>query len=190
MIVELISRGSNVSSGLITRRHLYSIDQTFFEPFWCNVFPIGTAVTGQIDQAIVAARPDHSFFMRRLYDVTERSIIFCADGLIGVWTTGPALLLFFIAREIWRDLLPRDSHIAGFQKVLGSMIKSTRLVFAPNDRCIPVEAVLDVFCIHSQILNRCGHHVGTGLGLNVEYLDRSLVAVAHDKFWIVRIKGE
>src|SRR6185369_17669784 len=115
-----------------------------------DVFPIRAAVASDVNQSIVAAGVDHALLERRLHDVGERAVVFGADRFVRVWTTAFALFLFFVAREIRRDFFPRAAHVARFQQVLRAVIESVGLVLAPDDRRIPVEAILDVLRVHAE----------------------------------------
>src|SRR5215813_15223915 len=113
--------------------------------------------------------------MRRFDDITQRAVILGADFFVGVGTAGSALLLFFVPSEIRRNFLPRLAPIARLQEILSAMVESIRLVLAPDDWSVPVETILRVFRIHSQVLNGRRHDVGPALCLHIQHFDRSLV---------------
>src|SRR6266404_5925886 len=70
------------------------------------------------------------------------------------------------------------------------MVESVRFVFAPDDWRIPVKSILNVFRIHTKVLNGRSHNIRAGLRFDIEYLDRSLITVAQYIFGIIWIKGE
>src|SRR4029077_9610311 len=86
--------------------------------------------------------------------------------------------------------LPRSTHITCLQQVLRSMVIGVGFVFAPNDWRIPVKSILNVFRVHTKVLNGCSHNLRAGLRSDIEYLDRSLITVAHYIFGIILIKCE
>ena len=70
------------------------------------------------------------------------------------------------------------------------MVKGIGLMFTADDGCIPVISVLHVFGITAQVLNGCGHHIGTGFGFRIEYFNRTLVTTSHHIPRIIRIKSQ
>ena len=56
------------------RGYCNGIDQTFCQPGWGYVFPVGATVSSQVDKPVVTACPDRPFFVRRLRDVTQRGL--------------------------------------------------------------------------------------------------------------------
>src|SRR6185369_545561 len=133
---------------------------------------------------------DDAFLVRRLHDVTQRAVVFRAHRLVRVWTTAFALLLFFVAREIRRDLFPRAAKVRSLQHILRAVKISVRLVLAPYNRRVPVETIFDVARVFAEVLNRRGHDVGARLRVDVEHLNRSLVTSAEHELRIVRIKRD
>src|SRR6185503_19823481 len=127
-----------------------------------------------VNKSIIAAGPDYAFLVRRLDDVTQRAVVFRADGFVRVWTTALALLLFLVSCEVGRDLFPRATHVSSLQHVLRAVEVSVGFVLTPDDRRVPVETILDVLGVHAEILNRRGHDIRARLRVDVEHLDRAL----------------
>ena len=50
---------------------------------FCHISPVFAAVAREVDQSIVAASPDQSFFFRRLGNCKQRREVFDADVVSG-----------------------------------------------------------------------------------------------------------
>src|SRR6185369_9563034 len=143
VIVELVTRGGDVSGGLVVWRDFDRIDQALFQTFRRDVLPVCAAITRHVDESIVAAGPDHAFLVRRLHDVSERAVVLCTDGFVRVWPTALALLVLLIACEVRRDLFPSLPPVARLQHILSAVKISIGLIFTPDDRRVPIETILD-----------------------------------------------
>ena len=122
--------------------------------------------------------------------VGQRAIVLGADPFVRVGDAGRALLLLLVSREVGRDFLPRPAHVGGLQQDLGAVVERVRLVPAPDDGRVPVEAVLHVLGVHAEVLNRRRHDVRAGRRLRIDHLDRALVAAAQHVARVVGVEGQ
>ncbi len=190
MVVKLVSGSGDVGGSFIVGRNLDSVDQALGQAGGGDVLPGGAVVAGDVHEPVVATGPDHAFFMGRFQDIGEGTIVLGAHGFVGIGATAFALLFFFVAGEVGGDFLPGFAHVLGFQQDLGAVVEGTRLVFGPDDGCIPVVAVFHVLGVHAQVLDGGGHDVGTGAGFGVQHFNGTLVAAAHDVAGVVGIEGQ
>ena len=168
MIVELIAGSGDVSSGLVVRRYFDGINQAFLQTGRGNIIPGSAAIAGYLYIAIIATGPYCALFMRRFYYISQRTIVFGTHRFVGKRPAALALLCFFVAGKVGRYFFPATTHIAGFQQLLATMVKSIGFMPAPNDWGIPVVTILHVFCIHAQVLNGCRHYVDRSAGFHIK----------------------
>ena len=172
------------------RRDFDGIDQALFKVLRSHVLPCLAPISGQVNKAIIAAGPDHPFFMRGFRDVADGAIVFRSNGLDRVRPSPLTLFVIQILCQIWRDFLPGLTKVAGTEQNLSGVIISIGFMLRPYDWRVPVEQVLHIAGGTPQILNRCRHDPRTSRGLRVENLDGSQITATENMPRIVGVECE
>ena len=190
MVVELVARGGDVRRALVERRELDGVDEALGQPLGRDVLPGLAAVARELHQPVVTPRPDHALLVRRFGDVRQGAVVLGADRLVGVGLAGLPLLLLLVARQVWRDRGPGAPEVRRLEQQLRAVVEGVRFVAAPDDRRVPVVAVLHVLRVATEVLDGRGHDVRARLRLRVQHFDRALIAAAQHVARVVRVEGE
>jgi hypothetical protein len=81
-----------------------------------------------VEQAIVCARPEHSFFQRRLGKGKNRVVILDASDVVLNRAAARLLFAFVVPREVFADRRPGVTLIGGFENSLTGGVNRVRIV--------------------------------------------------------------
>ena len=121
------------------RAYFNAVYQRFAEVSWGNVRPGFATITGKVNKAAIAARPDLALLKRACRQVGDSVVNFAAGAYIGVRRTAIALLRSIVAGKVGADGGPVDSPVVGAQHFVGSMVYNAGFKGIGNDWRIPVE---------------------------------------------------
>src|SRR5690606_30730146 len=114
-----------------------------------DVLPGRAAVTGNVDQAIVAAGPEDALLVGRLAEGEDRAVALRAGVVTGDRAAGDFQLLRVVPGQVRADDLPAGAVVRRAVDVLRSGIDDVRVVRRPLDREGPLEALLLLLCAAS-----------------------------------------
>src|SRR5690348_6906932 len=162
-IVELMTIGGQVSSaggmgGGVDAFHPAPIA----EFFGGNVGPVLAAVAGNVDETVIAARPNQAFLDGRFRKSKNGVVILDAGVVLCERTAGGLLLAFVVAGEIAADGRPGHALVGGLKNSLAAVVESAGIVGRHHDGRGPLEAMLQV--------GVTGTHGIEGPGRNVLFL--------------------
>src|SRR5262249_28132392 len=109
-----------------------------------DVAPGLAAVLADVDQAVVAPRPEEVLLHRRLGDDEHRVIGLDARVVAGDGAAGPLLLGLVVAGQVRADRRPRLPAVGGAEDDVGAVIDHFRIVRRGGDGRRPLEAVAHV----------------------------------------------
>ena len=151
-VVELVARRREVAAAVHVRVAGDAVDlRPFRQALRRHVGPVRPAVAGHVHAAVVAAGPDGAA-LPALVDGEDRAVVLDAGVVLGDRPARRAHLALVVARQVGADRLPTLALVAAGEQRLGRGVEQARLVPAPEDREVPLEAVL-------QRLGACPHRV-------------------------------
>ncbi len=109
-----------------------------------DVLPGLRVVAGEVDQAVVGARPQDPLLHGGLGEGEDGVVDLHAGDVDGDGPAGLALLGGVVAGEVGGDLLPRLALIGAAHEDLGRVVEIMRLVARHDDGRVPLEAVPEV----------------------------------------------
>ena len=188
-VVELVSVVGDVRRRGVVGGHGDRVDETLLQAVGCHVLPRHAVVSGQVDEAIVAARPERARLVRRFCQIIDRAVDLPSGAFVGDRATTVALLAVLVAREIRADFLPRHAPITRPNDVVRRVVDRVGVVGGGDDRSAPVVAVLHLAALQRSRHDRVGGDVPRGHRLVIELRDDAHVAARVHEARIIRIEG-
>src|SRR2546423_12491379 len=114
------------------------------------------AITREMDEAIIRARPDQIFLYRRFDDGEYRVVNLNAGVVLGDRAAGRRLLLLIIFCEVRADDLPAHAAVVRFEEHFAGEVQGLRVMRRKDDGLCPLKAVLHIRCGPSDGIDRPG----------------------------------
>src|ERR1700736_4503473 len=105
-VVKFMSIYRNKSRVRVVRRRIDKIDSAPLRHFWSHVRPMSAVVSGQLNHAIVGARPQRALLHWRFRQSENRVVIFNRRDVVGERTAARLLFALVVTRKIAADCGP------------------------------------------------------------------------------------
>ena len=116
-----------------------------------DVGPVAALIFGNVQQAIIAARPEHALFVFALDKGRNCAIMFRPAGVQGKWTAGGFEFGRVIAGQVRADRCPRGAFIGRAEDVVATGVEHTDIVGREADREGPGEAIFHTACAPTSV---------------------------------------
>ncbi len=124
------------------RRSFDDADQApVSEFFGGDVGPVLAAVSGDMDESVVAPSPDEAFLEGRFSERENGVVVLDAGVVLCQRTARRFLLALVIARQVAADRSPGHSFVGGLKHRFSAVINGVGLVGGNHDRRGPLETV-------------------------------------------------
>src|SRR5207248_10720205 len=127
--------------------------------FRTYIRPVLSSVGCDVNQTIVASRPDCSCLQWRLGNRKYGAIVLSARVVLGDRTTGRLLRALDVTGEVGTDLLPVIATIACLQHYLSAVVNHVGIVGRDHDWRRPLEAILEIHVTMAHGIQRPGIHL-------------------------------
>src|SRR5262249_44704410 len=146
------------------------------------------AVARDVNEAVVAARPDDAFLHRRFGQREDRAVILDARVVFGDRAARRAEFGFVVARQVGADNLPALALVVGFEEDVAGGVERVRIIRGKQDREVPLEAILHALGAPAHRV--IGPDVDVALlpGVVIEPSEQAAVIAAEDDVGVFRVR--
>ena len=153
-VVEFMPIHSNICSVGIVRRRIDEADSAPLGHLRRDIRPMLSVVRRDMNKSIICARPQGSFFHRRLSEGKDSVVIFNRSNVISQRATAWLLFRFIVARQITADLCPALSVIGRFKNALRSRIQNLGIMWRKSQWRYPLKTMNKISRAVTGIINR------------------------------------
>ena len=144
-IVGLVASSRDIGTGRIEWVYFDAVDHhPFRHAPGCDVSPIFSIVTSNMDEPVITASPDHASFVLRLGDGEDGAVVFHRGVILGDRSARLAHGAGVIAGQVGTNLLPALTFITCTEQHLCRCVDHIGIMRRDQDREVPLEPIANI----------------------------------------------
>src|SRR5204863_3111405 len=190
-VIELVAGVRDERDRRIVRRRLDDRDERErTDRRRRDVLPGLAVVPRDVQETVVAPRPEHAALDRRLREREDRAVVLGTGVVLGDRTARWTELALVVAREVRTKALPGRSFVGGAEDVVSGVVQDVRVVRGMHGRRGPLHAVLERARALAGARLGPHHDVARLTGPPVVARENPLIVAREDDVRIVRAYGD